>query len=258
MAEALRLTQVVAAVILHDSRVLICQRRAEQPFPLQWEFPGGKVEAGEALDMALRRELHEELGIEAIIDEEMATVRHQYAEGLGVELHFFAVHNFTGELKNKIFHEVRWEELVTAQAKAGSHAKEEWQQQAAGQLAAQSAGHNRHERAVGAGHQGARKLDAFRLVGIQQFLVSAALCHLRQLPAEIDGIADSGVHSLSANRAVYVSGITEKEGAANAEVLGHAMMHAIAGEPVHLGDFDIEDGLDVRAKVIEVQVTPSL
>lgn len=104
--------------MLRGSQVLICQRTAEQPFPLQWEFPGGKVEAGEALDGALRRELHEELGIEAAIGTEMATVRHQYAEGLAVELHFFVVHNFTGELQNKIFREVRWEERTALNAES--------------------------------------------------------------------------------------------------------------------------------------------
>lgn len=118
MVESILLKQVVAAVMLRGSQVLICQRTAEQPFPLQWEFPGGKVEAGEALDEALQRELREELGIEAGIGAEMAMVRHQYAEGLGVELHFFLVHSFTGELQNKIFHEVRWEERAALKAES--------------------------------------------------------------------------------------------------------------------------------------------
>jgi 8-oxo-dGTP diphosphatase len=112
--------QVVAAILMQGSRVLICQRREDQPFPLQWEFPGGKIEPGESPHEALRRELEEELGIDmqigdvqnsgARIEEEFATVRHQYAEGLFVELHFFLVRSFTGEIVNRIFHEVRWEE----------------------------------------------------------------------------------------------------------------------------------------------------
>jgi 8-oxo-dGTP diphosphatase len=106
----LQVKQVVAAVMVRDSRVLICQRTAEQTFPLQWEFPGGKVEAGEELAAALRRELREELGIESAIGPEFATVQHQYAEGLAVELHFFLVTAFDGEIENRIFHEVRWEE----------------------------------------------------------------------------------------------------------------------------------------------------
>ena len=113
MPDAIRLKQVVAAVIVRGSRVLICQRTATQPFPLQWEFPGGKVEAGEAWAAALVRELREELGIEAVIAQEIATVRHEYAEGLAVELHFFLVRDFTGEIENRIFHEVRWEERTS-------------------------------------------------------------------------------------------------------------------------------------------------
>jgi len=118
LAKSPRLKQVVAAIMLHGGQVLICQRTAEQPFPLQWEFPGGKVETGEALDEALRRELRAELGIEAVIGAEVATVRHQYAEGLAVELHFFVVHGFTGKLQNKIFHEVRWEERAALKAES--------------------------------------------------------------------------------------------------------------------------------------------
>ncbi len=117
MAESLRLKQVVAAVMMRGGKVLICQRTAEQAFPLQWEFPGGKVEAGEAFEAALRRELREELGIEAVIGPELVTVRHEYAAGLAVELHFFAVHEFSGEIENKIFREVRWEERTALNAK---------------------------------------------------------------------------------------------------------------------------------------------
>jgi 8-oxo-dGTP diphosphatase len=55
---------VVAGLIIGDDhRVLITQRRADQSLPLQWEFPGGKVESGEAPATALERELMEELGI---------------------------------------------------------------------------------------------------------------------------------------------------------------------------------------------------
>jgi 8-oxo-dGTP diphosphatase len=63
---------VVAAFIERRGRVLLSQRRADQSFPLAWEFPGGKVETGEALDAALVREIREELGctirVKAILD----------------------------------------------------------------------------------------------------------------------------------------------------------------------------------------------
>ena len=101
---------MVAAVIVRANRILICQRRETQAFALQWEFPGGKVEAGEELAAALERELREELGIGAVVEQEIATVRHEYAEGLAVEVHFFLVREFRGEIQNRIFREVRWEE----------------------------------------------------------------------------------------------------------------------------------------------------
>lgn len=107
--------QVVAAIILRDDRVLICQRTEEQSFPLQWEFPGGKIEPGEEPVAALERELEEELGIRAVIGPELATVRHRYQkqgrdEELAVELRFFAVREYSGEIENRIFRQLRWEE----------------------------------------------------------------------------------------------------------------------------------------------------
>jgi len=76
--------------------------------PLKWEFPGGKIEEGEQPRDALRRELEEELGIEATIGNEVARIQHRYANGGSVELRFFEVRNYQGELENRIFREIRW------------------------------------------------------------------------------------------------------------------------------------------------------
>jgi 8-oxo-dGTP diphosphatase len=100
--------RVVAALIVKDGQVLICQRTAQQTMPLKWEFPGGKIEPGEAEEAALRRELDEELGIAAAIGPKVATVRHSYPKGGVVELNFFVVEEFTGEIKNLIFADVQW------------------------------------------------------------------------------------------------------------------------------------------------------
>jgi 8-oxo-dGTP diphosphatase len=104
--------------MVRENRVLICQRTEKQAFALQWEFPGGKVEEGESLLAALVRELREELGIGAVVEREIATVQHRYAEGLGVELHFFLVREFEGEIENRIFRAVRWEERARLDAES--------------------------------------------------------------------------------------------------------------------------------------------
>jgi 8-oxo-dGTP diphosphatase len=100
--------QVVAALILKDGKILVCQRTRHQTMPLKWEFPGGKIEEGEQPRDALRRELDEELGIEAKIEEEIARIRHEYPGGGAVELRFYAVRKYKGELENRIFKEIRW------------------------------------------------------------------------------------------------------------------------------------------------------
>lgn len=99
---------VVAALILRGENVLICQRRADQPMAHKWEFPGGKMEAGESPEQALARELHEELSIHAEIGSRITRLRHTYRSGGAVDLQFFAVHRFEGELTNNIFQEMRW------------------------------------------------------------------------------------------------------------------------------------------------------
>jgi 8-oxo-dGTP diphosphatase len=109
---------VVAALILRPStgesggtEVLVCQRRPDQPMSLKWEFPGGKIEAGESAEQALARELDEELGITAVIGPRVAQVRHRYRNGGTIDLQFFTVREFVGELDNRIFNEIRWSAL---------------------------------------------------------------------------------------------------------------------------------------------------
>ena len=100
--------QVVAALILREDRILICQRTKLQSMPLKWEFPGGKIETGEQAREALRRELDEELGIDASIADEVANFKHHYANGGAVELRFFVVREYRGEIENRIFRDLRW------------------------------------------------------------------------------------------------------------------------------------------------------
>lgn len=71
---------VVAALVRDGSRVLMSRRRADQPMPLLWEFPGGKVEPGEHPEAALVREVREELGCEVAVDCIFEVVFHAYPE----------------------------------------------------------------------------------------------------------------------------------------------------------------------------------
>ena len=100
--------QVVAALILKNGKVLVCQRTRHQSMPLKWEYPGCKIEDGEQPRDALRRELEEELGIDAHIGEEVARIRHDYKNGGAVELRFYVVNEYTGEMENRIFRDMRW------------------------------------------------------------------------------------------------------------------------------------------------------
>jgi 8-oxo-dGTP diphosphatase len=103
---------VAAALIVRDGEVLIGQRRADQPMASQWEFPGGKIEPGESPQEALARELTEELGIAAEVGPAVTHIRHHYRRGGAVDLQFFAVRAFTGEIDNQIYQQVRWVKLA--------------------------------------------------------------------------------------------------------------------------------------------------
>jgi 8-oxo-dGTP diphosphatase len=100
--------RVVAALIVNQGKILVCQRTRHQTMPLKWEFPGGKIETGEQPRDALRRELEEELGIDAKIGEEVARIQHKYKDGGAVELRFYVVHHFQGEIENRIFRDIQW------------------------------------------------------------------------------------------------------------------------------------------------------
>jgi len=98
---------VVAGIILKEHRILICQRTRSDAYGLQWEFPGGKVKEGEGLSGALRRELEEELAIQAEVGPEVFRLCHQYPDRY-VEVAFFAVKQYLGEASNQVFEAIEW------------------------------------------------------------------------------------------------------------------------------------------------------
>lgn len=101
---------VVAAVIERaDGKLLIGQRMNGDRHAFKWEFPGGKVERGEAPLAALVRELQEELGIEAIIGPEIVRYEHSYANRPPILLIFYKVVDFKGNLAAKAFEQILWE-----------------------------------------------------------------------------------------------------------------------------------------------------
>jgi len=71
---------VVAALVRNANAVLLSQRRADQSFPLSWEFPGGKIEPGESPEFALVREIQEELGCTVKVGQVVDVVFHAYAD----------------------------------------------------------------------------------------------------------------------------------------------------------------------------------
>lgn len=104
------MTTVVAALIERQGRILICQRKRGQAHEFKWEFPGGKVEAGEAPSDALRRELREELAIDASIGDEITRYEFAYPGRPPILLIFFQVHEFAGVPQNLVFAQTEWVE----------------------------------------------------------------------------------------------------------------------------------------------------
>jgi 8-oxo-dGTP diphosphatase len=103
------MTTVVAGILARDGKTLICRRRADQPHPLKWEFPGGKVEPGESPGQALTRELREELGIEAEPGGELMRYEFAYPGKTPILLIFLEAVNATGAVENRIFETIVWE-----------------------------------------------------------------------------------------------------------------------------------------------------
>jgi 8-oxo-dGTP diphosphatase len=99
--------RVVAAVIERDGRYLITQRRSSAVLPLMWEFPGGRVEAGETDSDALRREVLHRLGVEIEPGQLISYVNHRY-ERYAVDLYLYECSILSGEPAAANVNDFQW------------------------------------------------------------------------------------------------------------------------------------------------------
>ncbi len=105
---------VVAAVIESGGKILVCQRKRGDTFELLWEFPGGKLQAGESPAEGLARELEEELGVHASIGGELLRAKHQYAQmSEPIDLIFLRATIVSGAIENRVFESIAWREPHT-------------------------------------------------------------------------------------------------------------------------------------------------
>jgi 8-oxo-dGTP diphosphatase len=100
----------VGVLIDADGRFLLTSRPEGKVYAGHWEFPGGKVEAGESIEQALRRELHEELGITIGAAELWQVTLHDYAHAL-VRLHFCKVFEWSGAFEMREGQQMAWQQL---------------------------------------------------------------------------------------------------------------------------------------------------
>lgn len=99
--------KVTAAIIIEERRVLITQRAAHDAMGNKWEFPGGKIEAGETPQACLQRELREELGIEAEVHDLFAVNRHRYPH-FSIELLVYTVTVASGRMTLHAHQDAHW------------------------------------------------------------------------------------------------------------------------------------------------------
>lgn len=103
--------RVTAALLVRGNTVLICRRRWDKQHPGKWELPGGKVEPGETLAQCVRRELWEELGIDAEPGRELGHVQYHYPDGPECDIAFIQIARFAGTPTNHCFADMRWVQL---------------------------------------------------------------------------------------------------------------------------------------------------
>ena len=103
-------TEVAVGILLRaDGALLLSTRPAGKPYAGYWEFPGGKIEAGESVEQALRRELIEELGVTIGPAEVWKVTEHDYPHAL-VRLHWCKVHDWRGKFEMREGQTMAWQQ----------------------------------------------------------------------------------------------------------------------------------------------------
>lgn len=104
-------TEVAVGILIDpQGRLLLSTRPAGKPYAGYWEFPGGKIEAGETVAEALRRELHEELGITIGEVQVWRVTEHDYPHAL-VRLHWCKVFDWRGDFEMREGQAMCWQQL---------------------------------------------------------------------------------------------------------------------------------------------------
>lgn len=105
-------TEVAVGILIRDEddALLLSTRPEGKPYAGYWEFPGGKIEAGETVEQALRRELQEELGITIAGAEVWKVTEHDYPHAL-VRLHWCKVRAWDGDFEMREGQAMRWQQL---------------------------------------------------------------------------------------------------------------------------------------------------
>lgn len=100
---------VVAAAVLRDGRFL-CMKRTRSHFPYtseKWEFPGGKIKAGETHEQALLREINEEMGWSVVVKQKIASIDHAYPD-FSITLHLYLCDPGEGEFRLYSHLDYKW------------------------------------------------------------------------------------------------------------------------------------------------------
>ncbi len=106
-----RHTEVAVGILIRaDGALLLTSRPEGKPYAGYWEFPGGKLEAGETVEQALRRELQEELGITIGAAEVWKVTEHDYPHAL-VRLHWCKVRTWDGDFEMREGQSMAWQTL---------------------------------------------------------------------------------------------------------------------------------------------------